>query len=82
MTLRIGKLPIQISASYPDRHFLSRSALPIQNAQPSPSQVKDAAMQAPCQQSRSTWPRTEALPPRITIRLETHTLTSCTLFCT
>jgi len=39
-------------------------------------------MQTPCQQSRSTWPRTEALPPRITIRLETHTLTSCTLFCT
>ena len=53
-------------------------------------------MQTPCQQSRasspvpavprqqyrSTWPRTEALPTRITIRLETHTLISCTLFCT
>ena len=39
-------------------------------------------MQTPREQFRSTWPRTEALPPRITIRLETHALTSCTMFCT
>ena len=39
-------------------------------------------MQTPRQQSRSTWPRTEALPPRIPSRLATHTLTSCTMFCT
>ena len=47
---------------------LSRSALPIQDAQPAPSQVKDAAMQTPRQQFRASspavaGPRTEALPP-------------------
>ena len=39
-------------------------------------------MQTPRLQFRSTWPHTEALPPRITSRLETHTPTSCTMFCT
>ena len=39
-------------------------------------------MQTPREQFRSTWPRTEALPPHITRRLETHALTSCTIFCT
>ena len=39
-------------------------------------------MQTPREQFRSTWLRTEALLPHITHRLETHTLTSCTMFCT
>ena len=44
-------------------------------------------MQIPRQQFRAsspavTGPRTEAVLPHITSQLETHTLTSCTMFCT
>ena len=46
------------------------------------SHVSNPTSAVPRQQFRSTWPRMEALPSRITIRLETHTLTSCTMFCT
>lgn len=78
----IGNHELDRKITYPDQRFLSRLAFPIQNVQPSPSQAKDAAMQTPREQFRSTWPRTEALPPHITRRLETHALTSCTIFCT